>query len=189
MVIPDGYVVLARLGAAHGLRGDVKLELRTDDPSRLAPGTRVVTDDERVGELVVARRRSTGSADLIAFEQVTDRTGAEAMTGLLLIGPRVAEKDAWYPQDLVGLRALGLDDRELGEVVAVHEAPAHHLLVVREPSGARTSVPFVTAIVPVVDLAGGFVRLDPPGGLLADESGESDGTEESAGSDEAERDG
>ncbi|HCX85703.1 MAG TPA: ribosome maturation factor RimM [Micrococcales bacterium] len=168
-MIPDGYVILARLGAANGLRGDVRLEIRTDDPSRLAPGQRVITDDPRVGELTIARRRTSGSAALIAFEQVTDRTDAEAMSGLLLLGPAVLEDDAWYPADLVGLEARARDGRVLGAVLAVESMPAHDVLVVREPSGARTFVPFVTAIVPEVDVAGGFVVLDPPGGLLADE--------------------
>jgi len=170
--VPDGLVVLARLGAAHGLRGDVKLEIRTDDPGRLAVGTSVVTDDELVGELTIARRRTSGAAQLIAFDQVTDRADAEALTGLLLLAPAVEEEDAWYPDDLVGLEARSLDGRVLGAVVAVEDSPAHHLLVVREPSGARTLVPFVAAIVPEVDVAGGTLVLDAPGGLLQDEPGE-----------------
>lgn len=170
--IPDDYVVLARLGAAHGLRGEVRLEIRTDSPQRLAVGATVVTDDPLVGELTIARRRTSGSSQLIAFDQVTDRDDAEALTGLLLLGPAQAEEDAWYPRDLLGLQARSLDGRVLGEVVAVREAPAHHLLEVREPSGARTQVPFVTAIVPTVDLAAGYLVLDAPGGLLADEPGE-----------------
>lgn len=171
MPVPDGYVVLARLGAANGLRGDVKLELRTDSPERLAVGARVITDDALVGELTVARRRVSGGAQLIAFDQVTDRTDAEALTGLLLLGPAVEEEDAWYPADLVGLEARSVDGRVLGEVVAVQDSPAHHLLEVREPSGTRTLVPFVTAIVPSVDVAGGWLVIDAPGGLLADEPG------------------
>lgn len=180
-MIPDGYVVLARLGAAHGLRGEVRLEVRTDDPGRLASGEHVITDDERVGELVVARRRASGTTQLISFEQVTDRTDAEAMTGLLLLGPAIQEEDAWYPADLVGLAVRSADDRLLGEVVAVQDAPAHHLLLVREPSGARTAVPFVSAIVPEVDIERGFLRLTPPGGLLADEPGEAEVTGETTG--------
>lgn len=171
-MIPDGYVVLARLGAAHGLRGEVRLEIRTDDPSRLAVGANIITDDERVGELTIDRRRASGQHQLVGFAQVTDRTDAEALTGLLLIGEPIAEDDAWYPEDLIGLQARSRDDRILGEVIAVRESPGHHLLTVREPSGARTPVPFVTAIVPTVDIDAGFLVLDPPGGLLADEPGE-----------------
>lgn len=169
-MIPTGHVVLARLGAANGLRGDVRCEVRTDDPSRIAVGERLVTDRGRT--LTVARRRQSGNGSYIAFEEVTDRTGAEQLTGSLLLGETVQEEDAWYPADLVGLRALHPTGRVLGEIVGVEEAPAHHLLVVREPSGARTLVPFVAAIVPSVDVAGGHLVLDAPGGLLADEPGE-----------------
>ena len=93
----------------------------------------------------------------------------------VLIGNgRKDEDDAWYPSDLAGLAARGEDGRDLGEVLEVRAMPAHDVLVLREPSGARTLVPFVRSIVPVVDVAGGFVVLAPPGGLLADEPLEDD---------------
>lgn len=181
-MIPDSHVVLARLGAATGLRGEVRLELRTDDPARLAVGETVITDDPLVGELTIDRRRASGQHQLIGFAQVTDRADAEALTGLLLIGPPTTEDDAWYPSDLVGLEARATGGDVLGEVVAVTDSPAHHLLTIREPSGARTPVPFVAAIVPTVDVAGGFLILDPPGGLLADQPGQ---PEVAGGEDEA----
>ncbi|PWD52369.1 ribosome maturation factor RimM [Serinibacter arcticus] len=162
-------MILGRIGAAHGLRGEVRIEVRTDDPARLAAGTAVLTDDPLVGELTVARLREASGRATISFEQVTDRDDAEAMRGLLILAPAQAEADAWYPEDLVGLAARGDDGRPLGTVVEVRAMPAHDVLVVREPSGARTFVPFVEAIVPGVDVAGGFVVLTPPGGLLADE--------------------
>ena len=168
-VIPQGYVILGRIGAAHGLRGEVRIEVRTDDSSRLAAGTVVLTDDPLVGELTIARLREASGKATIAFEQVVDRTDAEAMRGLLILAPGQAEEDAWYPDDLVGLAARGDDERKLGTITAVRAMPAHEVLVLREPSGTHTMVPFVTAIVPIVDVAGGFVVLTPPAGLLADE--------------------
>lgn len=181
MPVPDGFVVLAKLGAAHGLRGDVKLEIRTDDPGRLAVGASVITDDALVGELTIARRCVSSGAQLIAFDQVGDRTDAEALTGLLLLGPTTEEEDAWYPSELVGLEARSPQGRVLGEVIAVQDSPAHHLLEVREPSGARTLVPFVEAIVPHVDKVGGVVTVDAPGGLFEDapSQDESDQSDES----------
>lgn len=173
-VIPEGYVILGRIGAAHGLRGEVRIEIRTDDSSRLAAGTAVLTDDPLVGELTIERLREASGKATISFEQVSDRTDAEAMRGLLILAPGQDEEDAWYPEDLVGLAARGEDGRELGTVTAVRSMPAHDVLVLREPSGERTLVPFVTAIVPVVDVAGGFLVLVPPGGLLADERTEED---------------
>ncbi|TGO05949.1 ribosome maturation factor RimM [Serinibacter arcticus] len=168
-VIPEGHVILGRIGAAHGLRGEVRIEIRTDDSARLAAGTTVLTDDPLVGELTVSQLRQASGKATIAFEQVNDRDDAEAMRGLLILAPAQDEDDAWYPSDLAGLAARGQDGRALGEVLEVRAMPAHDVLVLREPSGARTLVPFVRSIVPVVDVAGGFVVLAPPGGLLADE--------------------
>lgn len=82
------------------------------------------------------------------------------------------EEDAWYPYELVGLRVEHVDGRVLGTLAGLEYMPAHDLLVVIEPSGTRSLVPFVRAIVPVVDVPGGRIVLDPPGGLLADEPAE-----------------
>ena len=176
-VIPRGYVVLGRIGAAQGLRGEVRINVRTDDESRLAAGQGVLTDDPAVGELTVARLRYQGAVAVISFEQVTDRNDAEAMRGLQLIAPAIEEDDAWYPEDLVGLNALSRDGRVLGTVVAIEVMPAHDVLVIKEPSGARTQVPFVTAIVPEVNVEAGHVVLEAPVGLLLDEPGEPDVSE------------
>ena len=174
-------LTVARIGRAHGLRGEVALDVRTDAPDeRLAPGTVLATDPPTVGPLTVARTRVQQGRLFATFDEVADRTGAEALRGVALVvetgtaggaeGPGAVsdeDDDAWYPHELVGLRAEGLDGRVLGQIVGLEHAPAHDLLVLREPDGVRTLVPFVTAIVPVVDVAGGRVVLDPPGGLLA----------------------
>jgi 16S rRNA processing protein RimM len=78
------------------------------------------------------------------------------------------EPDAWYDHQLVGLRVLDPAGAAIGEVVAVEHPPAQDLLVVRRPDGARRLVPFVTAMVPSVDVAGGTVVVDAPPGLLDD---------------------
>lgn len=174
-------LTVARIGRAHGLRGEVALDVRTDAPDeRLAPGTVLATDPPTAGPLTVARTRVQQGRLFATFDEVADRTGAEALRGVALVvetgtaggaeGPGAVsdeDDDAWYPHELVGLRAEGLDGRVLGQIVGLEHAPAHDLLVLREPDGVRTLVPFVTAIVPVVDVAGGRVVLDPPGGLLA----------------------
>ncbi|MHB1489548.1 MAG: ribosome maturation factor RimM, partial [Cellulomonas sp.] len=77
------------------------------------------------------------------------------------------EEDAWYPHELVGLRAEHVDGRVIGTILALEHLPAHDALLIRETTGERSLVPFVRAIVPVVDVPGGRVVLDPPGGLLA----------------------
>ncbi|QUC01118.1 ribosome maturation factor RimM [Cellulosimicrobium cellulans] len=166
-------LTVARVGKAHGLRGEVALDLRTDDPEeRLAVGERLETRPADAGPLTVATVRVHQGRWLVGFEGVRDRTGAEALRGVELVVEAEAsdEEDAWYPHELAGLRAEGTDGRVLGRVEGLEHLPAHDVLVLREPDGARTLVPFVRQIVPVVDVAGGRIVLDPPGGLLASDA-------------------
>ncbi|WP_251150652.1 ribosome maturation factor RimM [Cellulosimicrobium sp. Marseille-Q4280] len=166
-------LTVARVGKAHGLRGEVALDLRTDDPeTRLAVGAALPTEPADVGPLVVASVRVHQGRWLVRFEGVGDRTAAEALRGTQLVVEveESDEEDAWYSHELAGLRAESTDGTELGRVEGLEEAPAHDLLVLREPDGTRTLVPFVRSIVPVVDVPGGRVVLDPPGGLLASDA-------------------
>lgn len=161
-------LVVAVVGRAHGLRGEVALEVRTDRPQqRLAPGTALSTQAGAL--LVVEQTRQQQGRWYARFEGVADRSAAEALRGVTLLADdeAEAEEDAWYPHELAGLRAELTDGTVVGQLVGLEHAPAHDLLVLRENDGARTLVPFVRAIVPVVDVPGGRVVLDPPGGLLA----------------------
>jgi len=173
-------LVVATIGRAHGLKGEVALDVRTDSPAdRLAVGTVLATDPPSAGPLTVARTRNQADRWVVAFDEVTDRTGAESLRGVALVVESTDsgdDDDAWYPYELAGLRAELADGTVVGEVVGLQPMPAHDALVVREISGARTLVPFVRAIVPVVDVTGGRVVLDPPHGLLAgDETDDADG--------------
>lgn len=164
-------LTVARIGRPHGLRGEVALDVRTDVPDeRFVVGARFVTDPEAAGPLEVVRVREAQGRWYLTFAQAPDRTAAEGLRGvsLLVDSDDDEDDDGWYPHELVGLRAEhAADGRALGEVVGLEHLPAHDVLVLREPDGARTLVPFVEAIVPVVDVEGGRVVLDPPGGLLA----------------------
>lgn len=162
-------LTIARIGAARGLRGEVRLDVRTDAPERrLAVGTVLATDPSEAGPLTIARLRPDGGAWYATFAEAGDRAAAELLRGVLLVGPPTEpEDDAWYPHELVGLAAELADGTPVGCVEGLEHFPAHDVLVVREPTGERTLVPFVRAIVPVVDVPGGRVVLDPPGGLLA----------------------
>ena len=162
-------LTVARIVRAHGLRGEVALDLRTDAPDeRLAVGTVLVTEPASAGPLTVARTRVQHDRWFVTFAEASDRTAAEALRGVDLLAEEDAsdDEDAWYPHELAGLRAEHVDGRVVGEVVGLEHAPAHDVLVVRETDGARTLVPFVRAIVPEVDLAGGRVVLTPPDGLF-----------------------
>lgn len=163
-------LVVARIGKAHSLRGEVVLDVRTDDPdSRLAVGEVLATNPAAAGPLTVLSRRMHQGRLLVKFVEATDRTVAEALRGVELVVDVAAsdDDDAWYPHELVGLNVELLDGTKVGQVITLESAPAHDLLIVKELNGVRTAIPFVKVIVPVVDVAGGRVVIDPPGGLLA----------------------
>ncbi|MFV0251739.1 MAG: ribosome maturation factor RimM [Beutenbergiaceae bacterium] len=163
-----GYVRVATLGAAHGLQGDITLRLHTDDPAgRLQVGTRFVTEPAHTGPLELVRVREHSGTTQARFAGYENRTAAEQLRGVVLLAPERPEADAWYPDQLVGLAAQRPDGTDLGQIVAVQHSPAHDLLLLAEPGGARTQIPFVAAIVPRVDPEAGVVVIDAPAGLLA----------------------
>jgi len=166
-------LTVARVGRAHGLRGEVALDLRTDAPEeRFTVGARLATEPATAGPLTVTVIREQHGRWYLTFAEARDRTAAEALRGVELVVEVEAsdEEDAWYPYELAGLRVEHVDGRVLGEVLGLEHLPAHDALVIRETEGARTLVPFVRQIVPVVDVPGGRVVLDPPGGLLASDA-------------------
>jgi len=163
-------VVVARIGKAHGLRGEVTVEVRTDAPQeRFVVGTTFTTDPASAGALHLRSVRDHNGITLLGFEEAPDRTAAEGLRGTLLIADVEEYEDdenAWYEKDLVGLRVLTVAGEEVGEVAGVDSRPAQDLLVVRLASGREALVPFVEALVPEVDVEGGRVVSDPPAGLL-----------------------
>ena len=165
-------LIVATIGRAHGLRGEVTLDVRTDDPAaRLTPGATFATDPDR-GPLTVAGAREHQGRWVARFEGIGDRTTAEQLRGLSLT-ISVAdsdEADAWYSHELVGMKAQLPDGTEVGTISGVEHGAAQDLLVLREPNGAESLIPFVHAIVPNVDKVRGVVTIDPPGGLLASDS-------------------
>ena len=165
-------LTVAVVAGAHGLKGHVRLVLRTDDPGlRLQPGVVLDTDDPDLPELTLAEVRP-GSWQ-VRFEEVSGRDAAEALRGTELsieTDEWESADDEWYDHELVGRPAHTPAGEMLGEVAAVEHGAAQDLLVV-ERDGRRALVPFVTAIVPTVDVAAGHLVLDPPGGLLDDLDG------------------
>lgn len=163
-------LIVATIGRAHGLRGEVALDVRTDVPDeRFVVGAVLRTDPPDAGPLTVTRVRRQADRWYVAFEQAADRTAAERLRGVALLvdSDGSDEDDAWYPHELAGLRAERPDGTPVGEVVGLERLPAQDALVVREPGGEHTLVPFVRAIVPTVDVPGGRVVIDAPLGLLA----------------------
>jgi 16S rRNA processing protein RimM len=149
----------------------VTVEVRTDDPDlRFVPGAVLRTEPASRGPLTIAGRRWHRYILLLTFEGIESREAAEDVRNTELLVPladlpELEDPDAFYDHQLVGLSARLTDGSVLGEVAAVRHEGAD-LLVVRRSEGGELLVPFVAAIVPTVDLAGGFVVVDPPEGLL-----------------------
>lgn len=165
----DGFVV-ARIGKPHGLRGEVTVQVHTDDPQgRFVPGAQLATDPAARGPLTLATVRVHQGTYLLGFEGHTDRTAAEALRGTRLL---VAEEDeaedddAWREEELIGLAVRLVDGTPLGEVSALHVREVQDLLEVRTPQGRLVLIPFVDELVPEVDEEAGTVVVDPPPGLL-----------------------
>jgi len=176
---PDDLVVVGRIGRPQGIRGEVTVEVRTDDPAaRFAPGRALLTEPPERGPLVVAADRDQNGRLVVLFEGVGDRNGAEALRDTLLLVPVAdiptpADPDEFHDWALRGLSAVLRDGTALGVVSDVLHLPHGDVLVVRREAAPELLVPFVRAIVPEVDVAGGRVVVDPPDGLL-DLAGASD---------------
>lgn len=168
-----GHVV-ARIGKPHALRGEVTVQVHTDDPEgRFIVGATFPTRAEAGSgvprELTLASVRVHRGIWLLGFEGIPDRTGAEGLRGTRLLAPEESEGgegDAWYEEDLVGLAAQSPDGEHLGEIVALELGPAQDRLVVRLASGREALVPLVEQLVPTVDVEQGHVVIDAPPGLL-----------------------
>ncbi|ATG52595.1 16S rRNA processing protein RimM [Brachybacterium vulturis] len=167
-------VIVATIGRAHGLRGEVALIVRTDQPrERLQPGTVFTVEAAgRPRSLTVGSTRTQQDRWYVHFDEVADRSDAESLRGIdLQIGVDAQQEsdedpDAWYPSQLQGLRVEHIDGRELGTVVGIEHYPAQDLLIVRTTDRRRVQLPLVEELVPEVDLEAGVVLADPPGGLF-----------------------
>lgn len=174
-------LIVARIGRAHGLRGEVSVEVRTDAPQERfvdgavlhvedGPRRRALLATGGPTSLTLTRVRDNNGILLLSFAEVPDRSVAESLRDVMLeaeVAEESDEPDAWYDHELVGLTCVDRDGTRLGEVVAVQHPGAQDLLVVRTAAGDRL-VPFVAAIVPEVDVKRGRIVLTAPPGLLED---------------------
>ena len=167
-------LVVGRISRPHGVRGELAVDVRTDDPElRLAAGAVLATEPAAAGPLTITRARWHSGKLLVSFAGVADRDGADQLRGVLLVVDSAELEESGDPAEfrdhqLIGLAVVGPGDEHVGEVTDV----LHHgqdLLVIKG-AGARTGteimVPFVTELVPEVDLASGRIVIDPPAGLL-----------------------
>lgn len=174
---------VGRLSRAHGLKGAIKVELYTDDPARrFVPGARfalqVPTSSKWHGKSIeLVELRVYNGSPVAFFAGVDDRTEAESLVKAVLWveqDPTLLpeEPDAWYVHQLAGLE-VWRDGARIGRVVRVDALPAQDMLIV-EHDGAEVMVPFVSAIVPEVDLRAGRVVVTPPPGLFEELEAEAD---------------
>ena len=178
-------VTVGRIGRAHGVRGDVVVGVRTDEPElRFAPGSRLDTDPVGVGPLTVAGCRWHSGDLLVRFTGISDRDAAAELGGTWLLVDSAAlgaldDPDEFRDGDLVGLSVRTVDGTVVGtvadvlhhgqDVLAIDPAGAAGAAGGAGGAGARAEqilIPFVKAIVPEVDVAAGVLVIDPPEGLL-----------------------
>ncbi len=159
-------VVVGKVTRAHGVRGEVAVELRSDNPDRFTDGAIVFTPDGR--ELTIERVHAHGQRTLVRFAGVADRTAAEALAGTLLEVPEswlpeLADGEYW-PFQLEGCTVLTESGRDLGVVAEVIPNPANDLWVAVDGAGAETLVPALRDLIVEVDVAGKRILVrDVPG--------------------------
>jgi 16S rRNA processing protein RimM len=159
--------------AAHGVQGQVKIKCFTAEPAGIAAYGELTdeTGSRRFRLKVVGLTRGGVVAKLAG---VGDRNAAEALKGVRLHVARSAlpgpAADEFYHADLIGLRVERADGTLLGRVVALHDFGAGDLLEVAAAGKASVVLPFTRAVVPVVDLAGGRLVVEPPAEVVADET-------------------
>ncbi|KDN83085.1 ribosome maturation factor RimM [Kitasatospora cheerisanensis] len=165
-------LVVGKIGRAHGIRGDVSVEVRTDEPElRLGPGAVLLTDPAGIGPLTVESGKVHSGRLLLRFAGVKDRTAAEALRGTFLIAEVDPEEtpddpDEYYDHQLIGLDVVLTDGTLIGELTGVVHLPYQDLLTVQRPDGTEVLIPFVEQIVPVIDLDEQRAVITPPPGLI-----------------------
>ena len=171
----DIELVVGRIGKPHGLRGEVTVDVRTDEPElRFADGATLRAEPpagsaSRLTAVTVAGTRWHQGVLLARFEELGDRNAAEAARGIVLHATLPADAspddpEEFYDHQLIGLEAVDLDGKPLGTVSRVVHGGAQDLLQIRTPDRREALVPFVAALVPEVDVPGGRVVVaDRPG--------------------------
>ncbi|MFJ9683011.1 ribosome maturation factor RimM [Streptomyces sp. NPDC101194] len=188
-------LVVARIGRAHGIKGEVTVEVRTDEPElRLAPGAVLATEPAGAGPLTIETGRVHSGRLLLRFEGVRDRTAAEALRNTLLIAevdPAELPEDPeeFYDHQLMDLDVVLTDGTAVGRITEITHLPSQDLFIVERPDGSEVMIPFVEEIVTEIDLAEQRAVIVPPPGLIdesqaviassRDEEGDGDGTPES----------
>lgn len=168
-------LVVGRVAKAHGVTGEIVVDVRTDDPDgRFAPGETLRGRASRGGserDYTIESVREHSGRLLVRLDGVRSRDAAEAMRGTLFLVdsddlPPITEADEFYDHQLEGLRVRTVTGEDVGTITEVLHTAAGELLSVRSTDGREILIPFVSAIVPTVSLAESVIEIDPPDGLL-----------------------
>lgn len=168
-------LVVGRVAKAHGIAGELVVDVRTDDPDeRFAAGNRLHLRPSRGGggqDVIIEAARPHGGRLLVRLPGVSDRNAADALRGHLFVVdtadlPPIEDPDEFYDHQLEGLAVRTIAGRTVGTITEVLHTAGGELLAVRDSEGTEVLVPFVGAIVTSVSLADGIVEIDPPDGLL-----------------------
>ena len=182
---PQGKVCIAQFGAAHGIRGEIRVKLFAEEPDALFDyGALETADGTRQFEFLSARESKT--IFVCRIKGLTNRNDVEALNGVRLYVDRdrlpELEEEEFYHSDLIGLDARLEDGTSIGAIVAIHDFGAGDMLDVMPKRGKGYYIPFTRDVVPVVKLSEGYVLVNPPEGLL-DEADESERAQEGEGVD------
>jgi len=170
-------ICIARIGAAHGVRGAVKLWTFTEDPLAVTSyGPLVTKDGARQFEVTHARE---AKGHLVAtLKGIATREDAERLNGVELFIARaklpVTDENEYYHADLIGLAAVNTANEPLGRVTAIHNFGAGDIIEIAPPHGATMLLPFTNAVVPSVDLASGRVVIELPSEIVGDDPSNTD---------------
>lgn len=161
--------MIGRVTKSHGIKGEVSVDITTEDPDiRFAVGQVLRgRQGKKTHELTVSSVRPHKGRLLVSFEEIADRTQADALRGTQFFAPPLEseDNDGFYDHELEGLRVRH-EGNVIGEVVGVTHGPSQSLLEVELEAGKTALIPFVAEMVPEVDLAQGVCDITPPEGLL-----------------------
>ncbi|MEU5617238.1 MULTISPECIES: ribosome maturation factor RimM [Streptomyces] len=183
-------LVVARIGRAHGIKGEVTVEVRTDEPElRLGPGAVLATEPAGTGPLTIETGRVHSGRLLLRFEGVRDRSAAEALRNTLLIAevdPAELPDDPeeFYDHQLMDLDVVLGDGTEIGRIAEISHLPSQDLFIVERPDGSEVMIPFVEEIVTEIDLEEQRIVIAPPPGLIDESEAEVASARDAEGAEE-----
>jgi 16S rRNA processing protein RimM len=168
---PQNPIQMAVIGAAHGIKGELRVKSFTGDPLAIGDYSPLYSEDGRAFAIVDIRMQKDMA--VVRFKGVTERNAAEALTGTALFVdrdmlPDELEEEEFYHADLVGLEAVDLEDGPIGKVIAVQNFGGGDILEIARSGRTTVLVPFTKAAVPVVDMAARRLQVDPAAAGLLD---------------------